>query len=161
MQGSREIVAIDLIDWRLAVARTLGADRTVNSSGMSPEQLLELLGEFDIVIEATGVAPAVELSTLLVKQHGTVVFVGYHQSEDGMRTVDMKTWNFKAITVVNGHVRRDDEKRHAMLAGLDLVAADRLQMDQLATDYPAAQVEQAFQDLVGRTEGLFKGNLVF
>ena len=59
-----------------------------------------------MVIEAAGVQSAVDLCTELVTQHGKIILVGYHQSNDGMRNVNMQQWNFKAIDVINGHVRR-------------------------------------------------------
>ena len=38
----------------------------------------------------------------LVRTHGVLSILGYHQ---GTRTVDLQAWNWKALDVVNGHVR--------------------------------------------------------
>jgi threonine dehydrogenase-like Zn-dependent dehydrogenase len=72
----------------------------------------------------------------------------------------MALWNFKAIDVVNGHVRRQYEKREAMRASVELLRAGRLHTADLVTTYPLAKVGDAFRDLVAVKEGLFKVALV-
>lgn len=156
LQGAAEVVVFDLLDWRLETAMKMGADKAVNSGGALPE-----LGEFDVAIEATGVGPAIDLGTKLLRHHGTLNLVGYHQSNGGMRQIDMKTWNFKALTVVNGHVRDETEKLSAMKAAVSLVAHGKLDSAALVTNYAFADINQAFLDLKARKVGLYKGNLVF
>jgi threonine dehydrogenase-like Zn-dependent dehydrogenase len=163
MQGPSFIAVSDPLAWRLETARRFGADET-----LAPQELEKRYasddprheGSFDVVIEATGVAAAVETATLLVKQHGRIVFVGYHQSENGRRNVDMQCWNYKAIDIVNGHVRRNDEKRAAMEAAVALVAAGKLDLRSLVGVYKLGDTEKAFADLVRRKRDLFKAVLV-
>lgn len=161
LSGAAEVVTFDLIPWRLEMSKNLGANKVVNVDGKSPEQCLAELGEFDVMIEATGVEAAITLSTKLVKEHGVINLIGYHQSGGGLRSIDVKTWNYKAISVINGHVRRADEKLAAMKAGLALVASGRLKMAPLVTDYAFADINKAFADLKARKSGLYKANLVF
>jgi threonine dehydrogenase-like Zn-dependent dehydrogenase len=158
--GAAEVCAMDLLDWRLDMARDLGADRTVNPSGQDPADLAEELGLFDIVIEAAGTQSSVDLTTPLVRHHGRLVLVGYHITNGGVRTVNMREWNFRAIDVIHGHVRNMREKREAMKAGLRLMAAGRLRIESLVTVYPLAEAGRAFEDLIARKEGLFKAVLV-
>lgn len=158
--GAERICAIEPIDWRREVALQLGADAAYAPGDGLVESLLQEYGAFDVVIEATGVQGALDTGGDLVKQHGRLVLVGYHQSEGGMRTVNMKQWNFKAVDVVNGHVRRMDEKLEAMQESIDLMVAGRLRIEPLVTHYPLSHVQQAFDDLVGRKQGLFKAALV-
>lgn len=160
LQGAAFICAIEPIPWRLKVARQLGADIGQSLETSDAKKLIHEYGEFDVVIEATGVQGAVDMAGDLVKQHGRVILVGYHQSNNGMRTVNMKQWNYKAIDVVNGHVRRLDEKLKAMQAGIDLMCAERLVIEPLVKHYDLPRVEEAFQDLIARKEGLFKAALV-
>lgn len=161
LQGAAEIILFDLLDWRLDTAKQLGADKLVNSDGKTPSELLEQLGEFDVVIEATGVQAAIDIGTELLRHHGTLNLVGYHQSNDGIRNVDMKTWNFKALDVVNGHVRDEVEKLDAMKAAMRLMGNDKLDTESLISNYKFADINQAFADLKSRKIGLFKGNLIF
>jgi len=160
LMGAAHVAAFDLLSWRLDVARSLGADETANSDRLAPAEATERYGEFDVVIEAAGSDSVIDLATALIRQHGTLSLVGYHQSNGGRRNVPMQVWNFKAITVVNGHVRREDEKLAAAKAAMDLLASGRLTLDPLVTDYPLADANRAFADLVGRKPGLFKANLV-
>jgi threonine dehydrogenase-like Zn-dependent dehydrogenase len=72
----------------------------------------------------------------------------------------MQCWNYKTIDIVNGHVRRNDEKRAAMEAAVALVAAGKLDLRSLVGVYKLGDAEKAFADLVGRKRDLFKAILV-
>ncbi|MGQ9629359.1 MAG: zinc-binding dehydrogenase [bacterium] len=154
ISGTARIFALDLLDWRLKRARELGADRTLNASGRTPEEISRELGEVDVVIEAAGVQPAIDIATSLVREHGRIVLVGYHLG--GPRTVDVRMWNYKAIDVVNGHVRNDAEKLEAMKAGLRLMESGRLEVRSLVTPYSLSDIGRAFGDVIEKKPGVFK-----
>lgn len=157
LQGSRHICAIDPIKWRLDFAKKLGADTVYTPSN----ELIENLDKFDVVIEAAGVQETINTATQIVKNHGRLIIIGYHQNNDGLREIDMKTWNYKAIDVVNGHVRNINEKREAMKKGIDLMAAGRLNVKELVTSYRFSDIDKAFNDLVSRKKDLFKAVTAF
>ncbi|MBN1259166.1 MAG: zinc-binding dehydrogenase, partial [Anaerolineae bacterium] len=157
-QGAGHILAVDPIDERRAMALQLGADAALDPTACVIADPYK--GEFDVVIEAAGVPAAIDLSTDMVKQHGRIIVVGYHQSNGGLRTVNMQLWNYKAIDVINGHVRRDDEKLAAMRKGVALMQEGILTTEPLATLYALDQIQRAFEDLTGRKPGLFKAVLV-
>ena len=161
LEGAAEIVVMDLLDWRLDSAKELGADQVVNTTGKEPDELLEELGEFDVVLEATGVQAAIDLGSKLLRHHGTLNLIGYHQSGGGMRQIDMKDWNFKALTVVNSHVRDEVEKLDAMKASLQLIAHHKIDTNVLITNYKFEDINEAFTDLKARKPGLYKANLIF
>jgi threonine dehydrogenase-like Zn-dependent dehydrogenase len=117
-------------------------------------------GEFDVVIEAAGVQSALDLSCDLVKKHGRIVIVGHHKTQDGLRTVNMNQWNWKALDIVNGHVHKYDEKLEAMREGVALMQQGRLDVTPLVTFYPLSQVQRAFDDLCAKKEGLFKAAII-
>lgn len=158
IQGAGEIVAIDPVDYRRDMAMELGATRALHPDDMRIEDPQE--GCFEVVIEAAGAAPAVDLCSNLVTQHGRIVFVGYHESNEGLRTVNMQLWNFKAIDVVNGHVRRHDEKMEAMRKGIQLLADGKLVTEPLVRLYSLDNVDTAFADFAANKEGLFKAVLI-
>jgi threonine dehydrogenase-like Zn-dependent dehydrogenase len=156
MQGAAEIVVFEPVAWRRENAIAWGAD-----SAFDPGTLdVAAMGLFDVILEATGVQSGIDLIAPLIKQHGRAVIIGYHQSNQGMRQVDLKTWNFKAIDVVNGHVRRNDEKLHAQQAAMALVHAGLLDLAPLVTVYSLAEVNAAMADLDARKQGLYKVVLV-
>lgn len=160
LMGASHVLAMDVLDWRLSAARRLGADAVFNPKRRGRKSLVGMFGEFDVVIEATGLQEPIDMATELVKQHGQILIIGYHQSNNGMRTVNMERWNFKAADVLNGHVRREDEKMRAMRASLELVHSGRLEMKALTAVYPFQKIEKAFHDLIARKRGLFKISLV-
>ena len=160
LHGAAHVRSFDLLPWRLPVARELGADEVCDPSGRKPEDVSADTGEYDVVIEAAGTQSSVNLAGELVREHGRLILVGYHQTDGGTRTVNMKLWNWKAIDVVNGHVRNMDEKFSAMRAGVELMEAGRLQVEPLVTPYPLCEAARAFEDLRSRKEGLFKAVLV-
>ncbi|MCA9916946.1 MAG: zinc-binding dehydrogenase [Anaerolineales bacterium] len=155
-QGAGFICGIDPLAERREMSQQFGATAVYDPTAVSSQQILDTHGEFDVVIEAAGVQSAVDLCTDLVRQHGRIIFVGYHQSNNGLRTVNMQQWNFKAIDVVNGHVRRQDEKVAAMAHGVALMQQGHIQTKPLVTVYPFAEIETAFQELAARKSGLFK-----
>jgi len=156
LQGAQTLCALDLLPWRLDVARRLGAHQAI-----VPDGNLAGAGEFDAVVEAAGTQASLDLASRLVKPHGRLIVVGYHQSGGGMRSVPMALWNWKAIDVINGHVRRDDEKREAMQAGIELMQAGRLHVRPLVEHYAAERINDAFNDLLARREGLFKAGIAY
>jgi threonine dehydrogenase-like Zn-dependent dehydrogenase len=158
LQGAGRILAIDPVPARREMALSLGADEA-----MSPDAIEDFdadIGLYDVVIEAAGVPAAINLSTDLVKQHGRVSLIGYHQSGDGLRTVNMQRWNLKAIDVINGHVRRMDEKFNAMVEGVGLIADGRLKIEPLVRVYALSDISDAFEDLFSKSDAPFKAVLM-
>ncbi|KAA3658811.1 MAG: hypothetical protein DWQ04_24035 [Chloroflexi bacterium] len=158
-QGASFICAIDPVVERREMSQRLGADVAYNPFETKSDAILAEHGEFDIVIEAAGVQSAVDLCTDLVAQHGRIILVGYHQSNNGLRTVNMERWNFKAIDVINGHVRRQNEKVAAMRQGMMLMQQGHITTEPLVTVYDFDEIEHAFRDLTRGTPGLFKAVL--
>lgn len=158
LQNAGSITAIDPLPYRRHKAIELGADFAVHPDDVAPYD--PDIGSFEVVVEAAGVASALDLCTDLVTQHGKITLVGYHESNDGMRQVNMQRWNFKAIDVANGHVRRHDEKMDAMRRGIELLAAAKLTTEPLVSLYSLENVGQAFADFGANRDGLFKAVLI-
>lgn len=59
---------------------------------------------FPVVIEAAGVQQTLDFATWLTAYGGRLVIAGYHA--DGPRTVNMQSWNWKGIDVINAHERQ-------------------------------------------------------
>ncbi|MBI4621751.1 MAG: galactitol-1-phosphate 5-dehydrogenase [Verrucomicrobia bacterium] len=77
--GARQIVAIDLADNRLALARQLGATHTLNSGSADVtaeiSRLTEGLGA-ELAFEVVGLTPTVNLALAVLKRGGACVLVG-------------------------------------------------------------------------------------
>lgn len=159
--GAGAITAIDPAPERLTIAARLGAAPVLSPDAADPARLRamnrDFEGDYDVVIEAAGNQAALDAAGFLVRQHGVLLIVGHHHTGGGLRTVYMNQWNVKAIDVVNGHVRRNDEKRDAMRAGLALAASGSLALEPLVTCYPFSQIERAFQECAASPDKVIKG----
>ena len=76
--GASEIVATDLSDFTLAMARKVGADRTINL-GAEPEGLAAYgadKGYFDVLYECSGAAPALTAGIAALRPRGVILQLG-------------------------------------------------------------------------------------
>ena len=160
-RGAREIIAFDPLPDRRQLAAKLGADQTADPTAHTASDLLKTFGTFDLVIEAAGNQAAIDLATTLAAQHGMINLIGYHQSNQGLRTVNMEQWNFKALDIINGHVRREDEKRTAMSKAIDLLATGQITTEPLITPIPFSEIQPTFAKLDQTQPGLSKAALMF
>jgi threonine dehydrogenase-like Zn-dependent dehydrogenase len=155
VSGAGSTVVIDPRDDARRTASTFGAAETLTPDDV-PE---DADGSFDVVIEATGTQPGLDLATRLVREHGVLSILGYHQGPP--RSVDMQVWNWKAIDVVNAHVRRRDLLNDAIRRGLELARLGRIQPGGLITHrYGLDGVGQAFEALETKPEGFIKALVV-
>ncbi|MGW5418658.1 alcohol dehydrogenase catalytic domain-containing protein [Streptomyces sp. NPDC003943] len=138
------IIAVDLDEARLAVARKLGADATA-SAGEQPDRLVEDLTDglgADVVMEAVGVPDTFEMCTRMVRPGGRVANIGVHGKPATLHLEDL--W-FKDVTITTGLV---DTSSTPML--LRMMAAGRLPAGELVTHrFELGQMEEAY-DVFGR-----------
>jgi L-idonate 5-dehydrogenase len=76
--GAAEIVATDLSDFTLALARKAGADRAINT-GAEPDALAPYAadkGHFDVLYECTGVAAALAGGIAVMRPRGVILQLG-------------------------------------------------------------------------------------
>lgn len=81
--GSRHIIALDLDDARLEIAKKCGADLVINPQKTNPQKaILDAFGILpDIVIEASGFKGTEQLAMDLVRDRGRVVILGWHTDD--------------------------------------------------------------------------------
>ena len=76
--GAAEIVATDLSDFTLAIARKVGADRTLNIA-TEPDGLTDYTadkGYFDVLYECSGAAPALAAAIAALRPRGVILQLG-------------------------------------------------------------------------------------
>lgn len=81
--GAAEIVAVDITDFTLAMAKLAGADKVINTRA-DPEGLAPYLadkGTFDILYECSGAAAALAQGIAAVRPRGTIVQLGLGGAE--------------------------------------------------------------------------------
>lgn len=95
-------------------------------------------------MEATGKAAGLKLAERMIKPHGVLSVVGYH-CDGQSREINMKMWNWKAITVINAHERRDNVQMECLEEALDLIAEGRLTAAKLLThEFYLEDINEAF-----------------
>jgi threonine dehydrogenase-like Zn-dependent dehydrogenase len=158
LSGACQIIAIDTREEVLQLAKQLGATVTINAKTDDVAEQIRLLTDgagVDVVIEATGFQQPLDLATELVKIRGRLVIYGYHQG--GTRSVDMKTWNWKGLDVVNAHERDPNVYMNGIRTGIKLLEAGLLDMKLLVTHiYSLEQVNEAFDATHRKPEGFMK-----
>jgi L-iditol 2-dehydrogenase len=110
---------------------------------------------FDLVVEASGTQAGLTLAGELVRGHGRLAIVGYHQ--EGTRSVDLAMWNWKAIDVVNAHVRRMSLLTDAIERALELAAGGYLDLGRMVTHrLTLDRLDEAFGLLERKPSGFIK-----
>jgi NADPH:quinone reductase len=133
--GAR-VIAVSRRPFAREIARRMGADEAFGFDEV-PEV------ECDRVIEVTGKQEALDACTPLVRVRGRLVIAGFHQ--DGARTVDMQTWNWRGIDVVNAHERDPATYVRGVRDAAEAVAAGRLDPSPLYThEFPLERIGEAF-----------------
>jgi len=160
--ATAQVVAIDPRDDARRAALTCGADTAYHPdqlpSPFTGPQARSGVRGFDVVVEASGSPSGIELATVLVRSHGTLSILGFHQ---GTREVDMQTWNWKAIDVVNAHVRDRDLLRESTRSAMAMIAAGRIDLQPLVTHtYPLDRIDEAFEALSRKPPGFIKAVII-
>ncbi len=142
--GAR-VLAFSRRDSSLALARDLGAETPPEPE---PESC-------DVAIEAAGVQGTLDVAGSLCRVRGRLVIAGYHQ--DGPRTFDLQSWNWRGLDVVNAHERDPQLYLRGLRAAVDAATSGRVELDPLLThELPLERVGDAFELLRTRPEGFVK-----
>lgn len=163
LKGALRIIAVDTRDESLELARRLGADETIDAKRENAaHRISELTGGrgADVVIECTGYQAALDTATHAVRIRGRLVIFGYHQG--GPRTVDVQTWNWKGLDVVNAHERDPEAYMRGIRTGMKLLESGQLQIEPLLShDFPLDDINHAFQTAKQKPQGFLKAVIIF
>ncbi|WP_181703993.1 L-idonate 5-dehydrogenase [Chthonobacter albigriseus] len=152
--GAAEIVATDLSDFTLAMARRVGADRTVNMAA-EPDGLAGYSankGHFDVLYECSGAAPALAAGIAALRPRGVILQLGL----GGDMTLPMMAITAKELEL------RGSFRFHAEFAvGVELMRAGLIDVKPLITHtVPLRDAETAFQLASDRGQAM-KAQIVF
>lgn len=141
------IIAVDVHDSRLEMARELGATHVVNSREQDLGQALaEIVGDrgVDYVVDTTGRPELLRAAADAIAVRGTVALVGAaHPGTEVSFEVGaslVKGWTFK--TVVQG----SSVPQTFLPRMIELWRAGRFPVDKLIRDYSLDQINQGFAD---------------
>lgn len=142
--GAQEIIAVDLTEQKLELARRLGATHTVNASEHDPvEAVRELTGGagVDVAFEALGSAATVGAAISMVDDGGRAVLVGIAPRgvTGQFEVAHLVRRKIQVLGSYGARVRTD------MPLALELAASGRIELRGLITDrFALDDVNEAF-----------------
>jgi S-(hydroxymethyl)glutathione dehydrogenase/alcohol dehydrogenase len=152
LSGAAMIVAVDLNDAKLTLAREFGATHVFNpGAGASGDEVVKALrkltgGGADFAFECVGFGQLIAQAYGSLRKGGTAVMVGVAKPED-MTQVRTNTLIFDEKTLT-GSLYGGARPRVDFPRLLGLYKAGRLKLDELITRrYGIAEAPQAFDDL--------------
>jgi len=155
--GAR-VVAVGRRPFALDLARRMGAAEAVALSDLATtvdRVQAACGGPVDVAVEAVGAQLPLDVAGALVRERGRLVIAGYHQ--DGARAVDMQSWNWRGIDVVNAHERDPAVYVEGMRLAVEAVATGRLDPSPLYTHrFPLERIGDAFETMGARPDGFMK-----
>jgi len=153
LAGGNPIVAVDLLDHKLEMARARGATHSINAAQTKDvvTAIRAIVGDRgpDKVIETTGVKQVIEMAYDLTHPDGTCVLVGVPNEKVSIYTLPIH-FN-KVLTGSHG----GDARPHVDIPRLiRLVKAGRLSFDGLIThEYPLDEINAALEKVRSGTAG--------
>ncbi|MCH7859268.1 MAG: galactitol-1-phosphate 5-dehydrogenase [Candidatus Marinimicrobia bacterium] len=152
LKGVAKIIVSDINDYRLGVARQLGADRVVNPAQEDLKAVvLEATGGrgADAVFEAVGRPQTLQAAAGVTITGGQVIAVGLL---DRMVELDMQEFISRELTLTGSYASAGEHRE-----AVDHLAAGRLVIEPLiSTVLPLEQGPQAFDRLLKGEEDLLK-----
>lgn len=162
-KGAR-VIAISRRSFSLEVGRKMGAAEVIEMDDhwRIIERVKELTdGRFcERVIEAVGQQWPLDLAGELVAERGRLVIAGYHQ--DGPRQVNMQSWNWRGLDVINAHERDPHVYIDGMRKAATAVVSGALDPSGLYTHtYSLRELDKALNDTRDRPGKFLKALVVY
>ena len=154
-----EVIAISRRDAALETAQQMGARHLLQlgepqAVDFAVKSLTDGEG-CDCVIEATGFQQPLSLAAELVRVRGRLVIAGYHQ--DGLREVNLQSWNWRGIDVINAHERDPAIYIEGMQRAIAAIGAGQLDPSPLYTHrFPLSELGAAMEMTCRRPAGFMK-----
>ncbi len=158
-----DVIAVSQRKSSLEFAEKSGADYLVKFGEIweVAKKIKELAPEgVQRVIEATGAQRSLDLATEIISEYGKLIIAGYHQ--DGMRSIKMQQWNWKAIDVINAHERNPQVYIDGLKEAIRKTQEGILRPHELIThSFGIDDINRAFEMLHQKPEGFLKGVILY
>ena len=142
LAGSKTVVITDILDYRLQLAKKLGADITINSGKEDPVGIVKDVtnGEgVDIAIEAVGVSPTVQQALKIARPFGQVTIAGFF--EDPHVEIDVLSVIAKELHVLGSRLYWLDFE-----TAIDLVSKGKVDVKSMITHkFSLEEAQKAFE----------------
>jgi threonine dehydrogenase-like Zn-dependent dehydrogenase len=160
--GAGKIIAIDVRDEMLQMAKLLGADVVINPL---KENLKDKINDLtvgkgvDVSIEIGGVQGTLDTAADICRMEGKLVIFGYHP---GQRIIkDLGYWNWMAFDIINAHFRDIKTILNGSRIGMQLINENKINMKPLITHVlKLSEIEKAFMLAKEKPVGFVKSVVV-
>lgn len=148
--GCKTIIALDINDDRLEVAKKVGATHTINNgvnAAEVPEMVRKLTAGLGVhyAIDTSGVVPVMKQALEVVRNSGTFIPLAVTKKEFEVNTFfDLVFGNKKIIGCLIG----DTQPKFHLPRLIDLYLAGKFPFDQFVKFYPFEEIVQAEADSV-------------
>lgn len=152
LSGCDPIIAVDLFDDRLALARSLGATHTVNAKHPQlVDEVRRLAGKrgANFALEAAGFPAALRAAVEVLAPRGTACLVG--SARAGVEvSIEMRT--LQQGRVVRGCVQGESDVKIFLPRLIELYRSGQLPIDRLVQHYQHGEINDAVADMLsGKT----------
>ena len=144
--GAHSVIAVDVVDSKLKLARQRGADIIINTSEEDPVKsvLDQTNGEgADVVIEAVGIGKTVNQAASMLKKGGILGLFGWVTRP---AEIDLSQWHTKYLRPKILKIPNYQAKMPWAEKGFQLIKQGILEVKSLITnEYPLAHLSEAFE----------------
>jgi 2-desacetyl-2-hydroxyethyl bacteriochlorophyllide A dehydrogenase len=148
--GAGKIVVLDTLDYRLALAKSLGATTTINVKKEVPLQRILTDGGVDTVFEAVGHQETVQQGLEMVRTGGKVIVIGMLEATMQLPILDITV---KEIDLQGSYGYTSDDFQQA----LKLIAQGKVNVKPLITHLlPLDDIKKGFEILSQGAEDVIK-----
>jgi threonine dehydrogenase-like Zn-dependent dehydrogenase len=151
------VIAIGRRPCSLEIAKQFGAQHTLEFDPIETPRAVRALTEgtfCDIVIEAVGKPPALDLAAELTRERGRLMMAGCHHTP---RTVNLPLWNSRGLDVINAHEPSSALCLEGMREAVSAVDTGLITPGPLYTHcFPLGRLADALRLARERPEGFMK-----
>ena len=158
--GAGQIIAVDMLDQKLELAKQFGATDTVNASegdpvvavqGLAPKGPMGMGRGVDVAIEVVGMSATFNQALAMTRRGGMTVFVGAPRMDD-MTQLNLFMDLFASQKTITGSFYGGANVHRDIPMLVDLYQRGILKLDELVSKtISLAEVNTAFEDMKGGT----------
>jgi alcohol dehydrogenase len=156
LMGATRIIVVDGVESRLAVARQLGADHTINFHDEDPQQAVQRLTDgkgVDVAIEALGTQETFEACLRALKPGGTLSSLGVYSGKLSL-PLDAMAAGLGDHHIVTTLCPGGKERMRRLM---EVIAAGRIDLSCMVTHrFALADIQDAYELFGNQRDGVLK-----